>query len=204
MPCPTFEQVLLARHGRTVWNAEGRLQGQLDSALSADGDDLLAATLTLLTEQGVDAVFTSPLGRARATARFFGRGLGLAVTEVAELSEVHHGRYAGLTRAEIERAFPGELGRRVEHKYTWRFPEGESYADADVRAGVALQVVASHDSRRPLIVSHEMIGLMLVRNLLDLDPEAALAMTHPHDVVYRMDGRTGELTALTCQTQRPR
>ena len=39
---------------------------------------------------------------------------------------------------------------------------------------------------RPLIVAHEMIGRMLLRNLLGLDPQTALAFSHPLDVIYRI------------------
>lgn len=43
---------------------------------------------------------------------------------------------------------------------------------------------------RPLVVSHEMVGRMLLRNLAGLDVRTALACGHPHDVVYRV--RIGE------------
>jgi broad specificity phosphatase PhoE len=42
-------------------------------------------------------------------------------------------------------------------------------------------------AKRPLIVSHEMIGRMLQRHLLGVDPQAALARPHPHDVVFQID-----------------
>jgi len=80
-----------------------------------------------------------------------------------DLGEVHHGAYAGFTNEQIELRWPGELARRAHNKYLWRFPGGESYADADERAGRALAAVAEHQVRRPLLVSHEMIGLMLGR-----------------------------------------
>jgi probable phosphoglycerate mutase len=94
---------------------------------------------------------------------------------------------AGLNREEIEASFPGELSRRAADKYHWQFPEGESYADGDVRAAASLRVVAAAGVARPLVVSHEMIGRMLLRNLLDLAPMEALAYGHPHDVIYRVD-----------------
>ena len=94
---------------------------------------------------------------------------------------------AGLRGEEIEATFPGALSRRAADKYGWRFPDGESYADGDTRAAAALHVIAARGSVRPLIVSHEMIGRMLLRNLLDLSPAEALAYGHPHDVIYRVD-----------------
>jgi broad specificity phosphatase PhoE len=180
-------QVLLARHARTVWNEEGRRQGQLDSPLLAGGASTTALLSRALSEQVVDGIFTSPLGRAAATAGIFGRDLGLPVIEIPELTEVHHGELAGLTRAQIDRAFPGVLDRRSKDKYNWRFPGGESYADADSRAHAALTRIAAHPARSPLIVSHEMIGRMLLRNLLDLPAQTALAITQPNDVLFRVD-----------------
>ena len=122
-----------------------------------------------------------------ATAQIFAEAFGLTVVTVDELAEIHHGAMAGLNRDEIETSFPGEMSRRAADKYRWQFPDGESYADGDVRAGAALRVVAAAGSIRPLVVSHEMIGRMLLRNLLDLAPMEALAYEHPHDVIYRVD-----------------
>jgi len=68
-------------------------------------------------------------------------------------------------------------------KYDYRFPGGESYADADVRAGQALAEVARSGAHRPLLVSHEMIGRMLLKQL---GVEDALGLDQPSEVVYRV------------------
>lgn len=183
-----LELVLLARHGETEWNRLGIRQGHLDSPLTARGrvqGELLAASVA---DQGADGVFASPLGRARTTAERCGARLGLPVGIVPELAEVHHGAMAGLTSAEIEARFPGRLARRSADRYHWRFPGGgESYADADRRGAIALRRIAAEGSRRPLLVSHEMIGRMLLRRLLGADPATAFTWDQPHDVVYRID-----------------
>lgn len=182
-----LEVVFLARHGETEWNRLGRRQGQLDSPLTADGLRVSRDVVRALAGLGIDGVFTSPLGRAVATARSCAEALGRPVVVVDELAEVHHGAMAGLTAAEIEQAFPGEMDRRAADRYEWRFPGGESYADADRRAAVALGRVAAAGGRRPLIVSHEMIGRMLLRNLIGADRATALTSRHPHGVIYRVD-----------------
>ena len=105
---------------------------------------------------------------------------------LGELSEVDHGEFAGLTRAEIKSAYPGQLDARDRDKYGYRFPGGESYADADLRARRALALVADSGARRPLLVSHEMIGRMLLKNLAGLSGEDALRLNQPWDVVYRV------------------
>lgn len=100
-----------------------------------------------------DAIFCSPLGRARHTARFISEGVGLPVRVLDELAEMHHGAYAGLTDQAIETSYPGELARRAQNKYLWRFPHGESYQDADHRAVVALELIAQSDSALPTVVT---------------------------------------------------
>jgi broad specificity phosphatase PhoE len=140
-----------------------------------------------LRGRSIDSVFTSPLGRAVTSAQLYADALGLPVVTVDELAEIHHGAMAGLTGEETEAVFPGEMSRRAADKYRWRFPDGESYAAGDIRAAGALRVVGASGVARPLLVSHEMMGRMLLRNLLDLTPDEALGYGHPHGVVYRID-----------------
>lgn len=183
----TFEIVHLARHGRTQWNEEGCSQGQLDSPLTPAGQKHAESLADLVATLNVDAIASSPLGRALTTARTCASTTGLPVVIIDELAEVHHGDVAGLTNAEANVRFPGALEQRLANKYHWTFPGGESYADADKRVSVALQRIADTGARRPLIVSHEMIGRMLLRNLIACTPETILSTKQPHHVVYRVD-----------------
>jgi broad specificity phosphatase PhoE len=203
-----FTEVFLARHGKTEWNQAGRRQGQLDAPLTpagraevervADGLREMRGVRGVPRVRGmpIDAVFSSPLGRARTTAELYAGALGLAVVTVDELAEIHHGSMAGLTDEETDVAFPGEMSRRAADKYRWRFPDGESYAEGDVRAAAALRIVGASGAARPLLVSHAMIGRMLLRNLLDLAPDDALTYEHPHGVVYRVDMATRTLDEI--------
>jgi broad specificity phosphatase PhoE len=179
--------VYLARHGQTTWNLVGRRQGRQDSPLTEAGCDQARRLAARMATFPIDGLFSSPLGRATETAAVCGRRLGLQVTIIEELAETDHGRMAGLSPSDIEQAFPGEFERRSKHKYEWKFPDGESYSDVDRRAAVALNRLSMKSTRTPLIVSHEMIGRMLLRHLLQLDPEVLLGWRHPHDVVYEID-----------------
>lgn len=188
----------LGRHGKTAWNSEGRKQGQLDSPLLEDGWDHARLLAGFARQYEVDAIFTSPLGRARKTAQVCADVIGANMTVIDELAELHHGSMAGLTWPEIQLRFPGQLEQRQEDKYRWRFPGGESYADVDIRAGKALKLISgARPSRRPLIVSHEMIGRMLVRNLLGTPPEDALALEQPHDIVFEVNVAAGTSRPLS-------
>ncbi|GAB3945855.1 alpha-ribazole phosphatase [Kribbella albertanoniae] len=176
---PTY----LARHGQTEWNLAGRRQGRLDSPLSPLGVSQAQRNAELLRAEHIDAIHSSPLGRAQRTAHIIGATLGLAVQVLPDLAELDHGDWSGLTSTEIDAGWPGEREARALSKYTYRFPGGESYADADVRIA---QVLASIEVRRALIVSHEMVGRLLVRRLAGLDVDAAMRRDHPSDVVFRV------------------
>lgn len=186
----SFEVVYLMRHGQTEWNSEGRRQGQLDSPLTARGQAQAEAVAAELTALPIDAIFSSPLGRARATADVAADRIGLTCRTLDALAEVHHGDMAGLTDPEIEARYPGALVQRRADLYEWAFPGGESYADVDRRAHSALAAVAEAGARRPLLVSHEMIGRMLLRNLLGMQPPEALSTSQPNYVVYAVDPRS--------------
>jgi broad specificity phosphatase PhoE len=180
-------RVYLARHGQTEWNLARRRQGQLDSPLTADGLAQARANAARLEGRGIDTIFTSPLGRAMDTANIIAEVLCRPVVAITDLAEVNHGYCAGLTNDEIRHEYPGALEFRSRDKFEWRFPGGESYADADIRAAHALDLIAAHAPKRPLLVSHEMIGRMLLRRLAGLAVDEALATNQPHDVIYEID-----------------
>lgn len=191
-----FECVYLARHGQTVWNLERRRQGRLDSPLTPEGLLQVRRNAAKVAREPIDALFSSPLGRAQVSAAIFAAELGLPVQVVDDLSEVDHGLLSGLTRSEVVDAWPGHEQARERDKYRYRFPDGESYADADVRARRALLEIARSGARAPLLVSHEMLGRMLLKNLAGLEHAQALKLNHPSDVVYKVDAARGTFREL--------
>ncbi|TDD47176.1 histidine phosphatase family protein [Kribbella antibiotica] len=178
---PTY----LARHGQTEWNQAGRRQGRLDSPLTALGVEQAQRNAELLRTEAITAIYSSPLGRAHRTADIIGDLLGLPTQVLPDLAELDHGDWSGLTSAEIDAGWPDERAARALSKYTYPFPGGESYADADVRIA---QVLASIDVQGALIVSHEMVGRLLVRRLAGLEVDEAMRRGHPSDVVFRVVG----------------
>lgn len=104
------DDLLILRHGETVWNREGRMQGVLDSPLTARGRAQAIAMGRALAELGVSSAshraFVSPQGRALATARLVLAPLGLEATPDPRLREIGVGDWSGLTAAEIDARWP--------------------------------------------------------------------------------------------------
>ena len=186
--------VYLARHGETVWNAEDRYQGRLDSPLTDTGRAQAEAAALTMRGRGIERLLCSPLGRARDTARVVENALGLRAEIDADLAESDIGRWEGLTRDEVESAYPGELARREEDRLRYRPPGGESLVDMLVRARA---VAGRLDGRTTLIVGHYAINRVLVAALIGWEDRIA-DIYQPHHVIYRIDRATGatEVTHL--------
>lgn len=140
---------MLWRHGQTAWNAEGRFQGQSDIPLDAVGEQQAERAARLLAALEPDAIYSSDLARALATAAPLARLTGLAVLPDKELRERYGGAWEGLTDTEIRARYP------VEHSQ-WLPPGGESSSAVAERAGAVLERIA--DDLPPgslaVIVSH--------------------------------------------------
>lgn len=141
-------RILVVRHGQSEWNADGRWQGQENPPLTELGrrQALHAARAV----GAVDAVYASPLDRAATTAHLIAEDAGIGpVVLLAGLMERHAGEFQGLTRDQIERAFPGYLanGRRP--------PSWEDDTEVETRVFDALDRIASeHPEGHVLVVAH--------------------------------------------------
>jgi probable phosphoglycerate mutase len=141
MPKPI---VYFARHGQTAWNAERRLQGQLDVPLNELGrtqSSRCAGILRdLLARDGHDFgtldYVSSPLGRARETMELIRGGLGLAPTGYRtdpRLMEMSFGRWEGYTLEELKLREPESLAARELDRLGYVVPGGESYRQLAAR-----------------------------------------------------------------------
>lgn len=136
--------ILLARHGETDWNREGRWQGWADPPLNETGRAQARALADELRSTPFDAVYSSDLKRAHETAEIVAAPHGVPVVVDPELREIDIGSWSGLTRPEIDARFPN--GER---------PDGETREQhfSRVRAAV-VRIARANAGRRVLVVTH--------------------------------------------------
>src|SRR5689334_13838242 len=92
------------RHGETEWNAQGRLCGRTDVALSANGRRQAGLLADRFRPMAIDALYSSPLQRALETARCIGRAVGHEPVVDGRLLELYYGEWEGRTYDEIKRS----------------------------------------------------------------------------------------------------
>jgi len=149
------DDLLLIRHAESVWNAEGRWQGQEDPPLSARGREQAAALAAELASAGVVRLVTSDLLRARSTAEPLARALRLDPISDPRLRELDVGRWGGRTRQEIAAGDADLLARFDAGDPDARAGGGESLALLRARARAALrELCAAAPGVRLALVTH--------------------------------------------------
>lgn len=163
-------RLMLVRHAETGHNADGRVQGQADIALSALGERQAAALGAHLRDEAMAAVYASPLVRARETARAIAAPHGLAVTDERDLVEMHVGEMEGLSTVEMRARFPEFLAEWVsERGPALLMPGGESLEQVQARAwAVVERLRAAHPDETVVLVSHNFVLAGLITRALEM------------------------------------
>ena len=142
-------KLALIRHGPTAWNAEKRIQGARDVALSEAGRGVVAGW-RLPPEFAQYQVLVSPLTRARETAKLL--GLRPARVEPA-LAERSWGAWEGERLPELRERYGRDMKRWEDRGLDFRPPEGESPRDLQDRLTPLLARLAA-DGTDTLAVTH--------------------------------------------------
>ena len=146
----------LIRHGQTAYNAERRLQGQLDIPLSDAGREQAHALGLRLKNEGAgfDALYSSRLKRAFETASIIGGYLGLEPKPVAGLEEICFGRFQDHTFAECAELYPEAFADLEARGSASNMHGGETGMDVFLRARAALLALPEAREGSALVVSH--------------------------------------------------
>jgi broad specificity phosphatase PhoE len=170
---PTVRRLVLLRHGQTASNAEGRMQGQLDTDLTEHGRAQARAAAAALADLEPLRIVSSDLRRARDTAAALGAATGTVVEVDARLRETMLGDWQGRTHVEVDDYMPGAR-RRWRDAPTWAPPGGESRVQVAARAVPVVDALTDSTaewgrSERPVVlVAHGGCIAAMTARLLDL------------------------------------
>ena len=153
-------EIWLVRHGETPWNAERRVQGWEDIGLNETGVEqarALGRHIKNLTQAGqrLDAVYTSDLKRAHATAQTVADEVGLPLNIHKGVRERHFGVLQGLVYDEMDAHAPEAAAIWRARDPNAELPGGESLGFFYARVVEAInEIAARHVGQRVMVVSH--------------------------------------------------
>ena len=184
--------ILLVRHGQTPTTGKllpGRAPGLHLAELGVQQAERAGERIAELAK--VDAIYTSPMERARDTAAPIGKAVGLRPKVVKGLIECDFGDWTG---AELKKLMKLPEWRTVQKApSTFRFPNGESFTEMQVRMVTTLDTLrAQHPGGLIVCVSHaDPIKAAMAHALgthLDLFQRIVISTCSISGIVWSTDG----------------
>ena len=158
-------RICMVRHGETAWNAEGRVQGQLDIPLNDVGRAQARATAEALAGHDFTSIYCSDLMRVRQTAEPAAKRLALPVAYLPTLRERHYGMFETLTYSEVREKFPEQYARFRDKDPDFDFEGGETLRGFNERSLKAVNdLIERHAGEQILVFTHGGVLEMVYRH----------------------------------------
>lgn len=191
---PVSGRILLIRHGRTIWNETGYLQGQTDVPLSRAGHEKTASLATHLSEAyDIKTVITSPLKRSLTTAEYIAKESEVADYSIeSDFQERSFGRYEGeLARVAFD-TLPAIHPRSPTFDPTAAPPGGESVLENNRRVMESWSdLVSEMGSGETVVLVTHTTPIRLILGAINGDDVTTAVRNHQQS--------TGEATALSVE-----
>ncbi len=181
-----MRELYFVRHGQTEWNAIRRMQGQWNSDLNDLGRQQAHRNGEFLASLGIDYLVASPLDRTRQTADIINEYLQLPLSFDDRIMEWNCGDWSGEMWDQVADKWPEEFAAWQSDPYHYRGPNCENYPDMIERARPFLEGLTSLPHQRIAIVSHGMIGRVMVSTLLEHTPEEMFTFGQANDTVFHL------------------
>jgi len=175
-----YPKILFLRHGQTEWNAVGRIQGRLNSDLTAQGradarrQAALIAPFLGEIANGTGGIFVSPQGRAQETAQIVLQGTPFQTD--ARISEINTGDWEGKLRADVAPA-----GSDIDTYVA--APGGEGLVALETRVCDFLSSLTGPS----IVVSHGILGKVLRGQVCGLDLPGMKALCNRQGCIYVLE-----------------
>jgi alpha-ribazole phosphatase len=163
--------MIFIRHAET--DLAGTFCGQTDPPLNERGHQQVAALVIELEGTPIDAIYSSDLRRAHATAQAIAHCRGLICHLRPALREIDFGVWEGLTWNEIEQrdaAFAEAWSRNFP---ALTAPDGERFADFERRVLTAVSELSAEPMQHTVVVTHAGVLRLILERLCNVAPEMA-------------------------------
>ncbi len=163
-------KIFLIRHGQTLWNEEGRYQGDRDTDLTGEGVMQAKLAAKYLLEVIFSNIYSSPLKRALDTAEFIRKGRNLDITVREDLKEMHFGKWEGMKFEQINKVFRNDYQRWLGDPYNNAPTGGESFRQVKERAVAEIENIIGEnkDGGNIAVVTHGGIILSILVHWLQI------------------------------------
>lgn len=197
---PPATRFFFLRHGAVDPAWQGRLYGNLDVALSAEGEREAVRSAAALSGVRLDAVVSSGLARTEFTAALLREGRGLARRDEPALREIDRGAWRGRTAAQVDAEEAGAWTSWLADPVARRPPAGESLADLAARVLPKLDELAAelaaHDGA-VAIVAHSWVLRIATCRVLDVPLDRAPAFDVVTGGIVALDWSVGDAARPT-------
>jgi len=184
--------IILIRHGETVGNREGLFRGQKDFPLNENGILQAQCLSQELSTWKINAVYSSPLSRAKETARILAESHALTVIEEPGFINIKLGAWEGRRKVEIEKEFPELWKIWVTIQEQLRLDGGETLKQVQQRAYQALERITQKEAGKTIVVvSHRAVLKPLIARCLRI-PEPYFWKIHLDTASYSILEHTPE------------
>lgn len=196
-------QLILVRHGQSLWNLEDRFTGWVDVPLTSLGEDEARGAGEKLKGVKVDVAYTSTLQRAQNTLRLITETMGVTVPTIRDeaLNERHYGDLQGLNKARTAEKFGAEQVKIWRRSFDIPPPNGESLKDTaartlpffercimgDIAQGKNVLVVAHGNSNRSIVMQ---LDQLTSEEVLELNLGTAVPLVYDLSIDGKVEGKT--------------
>jgi len=163
----------LVRHGQSLFNAERRIQGQVDVRLSPFGIRQSAALAAAFRSLPIEAIYSSPLARAIETAEPIADALRLAIHTDDRLKEINAGVFQGVLWSEIEQHSADLAVRWKQQDPDFVIPGGESRRQLAERGRAAFDAIKAAGNRQAIVVAYGGVLAGALKSLLRVPMESS-------------------------------
>lgn len=160
----------MVRHGQTASSRENRFTGSSDPPLTAVGEEMAQEFAQAYVSMTWEAIYTSPMLRARQTANPLSRLTGVPTTLEDGLKEIDYGEWEGLRQDEVKQRWSEAFEHWADDVASRGTPGGETAFHVAARAMRVVEAIRSrHQQGNVLIVSHKATLRVITCALLGLD-----------------------------------